>query len=54
VAYHQWVEGAKAPTNCPEAIVLGAPHIAKKLDIVLKEYTMRGSMESAECKPLSL
>ncbi|WP_447969851.1 hypothetical protein [Nitrospira sp. M1] len=29
VAHYQWVEGVKAPTNCPEATVLGASHIAR-------------------------
>jgi len=103
VAHFRWVEGAKAPTNCPEARVSGRraslnlkaeverEKAVQAIDVPrewtncvvtlrvmsqffhflgasrgcadfrdpttvfrLKEYLMHGSMESAECKLLSL
>ncbi len=41
VTHYQWVEGAKALTNCPEATVLGAPHIATEVHISKGVYDAR-------------
>ena len=51
VAHSQWVEGVETPTNCPETYVLrhrASTYVLVHRIATVEEYSMRGTMESAE------
>ncbi len=53
VTHYQWVEGAKVPTNRPEATVLGAPHIASGMQITSGVHVAKGVYDArinGECR----